>query len=325
MLLLFIIVGFYPSAVLGQKNTDYFSYHQKTILAEKLIGQERFNDALRLYDTLIDTHDFVFLRDYKIATQLALSLGQNEKAIEYLRQAMLSGWKMKKIRRNKYLAPLQATDEFKRLSGEYNSLRDAYEASLDADLRKQVKKMASKDQSKAFGALFTFSSSAQDRYAENKFAPHSEQQMAELIEILQVHDYPGEQLIGNDYWMSTILSHHNSISQDYNSKDTLYPALKPRLIEALKRGMISPFELALVDEWYRAVKSGRSVPYGYGILDPPTHGALQGFNALRQTVYLRSIELRNLLVEVQEKTGMNFYLPGEPWVKGKVEVVENEK
>ncbi len=323
-MLLTLILDLYPYETLSQKNDDYTLYHQKTIVAEKLIGQERFADALKFYDTLIGSHDYVFLRDFKIATQLALSVGQDKKAASYLRQAVLGGWKMKEIRKNKFLDPLQATDEFKHLSREYKSLRATYEASLDAGLRKRVKKMASSDQSKAFGALFTFSSTAQDRYAENKFAPHSEKQMAELKEILKVHGYPGERLIGNDFWMSTILSHHNSISKDYNFKDTIYPALKPRLVEALAKGMVSPFELALIDEWYRAVKSGRTDPAGYGILDPPSREALQRFDALRETVFLRPIELRNRLVEIQQKTGMNFYLPGEPWVKGKVEAVQNE-
>lgn len=292
-------------------------------MAEKLISQERFADALRLYDTLISTHDFVFLRDYKVATQLALNLKQMDKARSYLRQAILGGWKMNEIRKNNFLDPLLAGESFKNLKNDYKHLRGEYEARLDAVLQKRVKKMASRDQVKAFGALFTFSSDGQDRYAENKFAPHSVQQLAELIEILNEHGYPGERLIGNDYWMSTILSHHNSISREYAERDTIYPALKPRLTEALNQGQVSPFELALIDEWYRAVKSGRTDPAGYGILNPPTAEALPRFNELRQEVYLRPIEVRNRLVEVQSKTGMDFYLPGKPWIKGKIEVKGN--
>ena len=78
------------------------------------------------------------------------------------------------------------------------------------------------------GALFRIGSKSQDNYAENKFAPHSEQQISELRDILLEIGYPGEKLIGNDYWVSTILSHHNSISQAYNKKDRLYPELKPQ-------------------------------------------------------------------------------------------------
>ncbi len=324
LILLALIEALFCHAVLGQQLQDYDMYHKQVLLAEKLISQERFADALRFYDTLISTYDFVFLRDCKIATQLALKLKQTDKAHDYLQLGMLSGWKFKEIRKNKFFDALRADKGYKDIKKDYSSLRAQYEAGLNTDLRERVKKMASRDQSKAFGALFTLSSTAQDRYAENKFAPHSERQMAELIEILKVHGYPGEQLIGNDNWMSTILSHHNSISKDYNAKDTIYPILKPRLKEALVKGMISPFEFALIDDWYRAVKSGWNNDAGYGILSPPSAESLPGYNDLRQEVYLRPIELRNRLVEVQEKTGMDLCLPGEPWVKGKIEIVKKE-
>jgi len=92
------------------------------------------------------------------------------------------------------------------------------------------------------------------------------------------------------------------------------------LNEALNSGRLSPFEFALIDEWHRDVKSGRSDPAGYGILIPPTAESLPRFNVLRHEVYLRPIEVRNRLVEVQSKTGMDFYLPGKPWVNGKIKI-----
>lgn len=128
-----------------------------------------------------------------------------------------------------------------------------------------------KDQWKAIGALFSFNDKAQDRYAEKKFAPQSERQIAEFSNIFKDYGYPGEKLIGNDFWMSTILSHHNSISQYYNKKDTIYPRLRPQLKDALKKGQISPFEFALIDDWYYSTKSEKKKPT-YGILNAPTQG-----------------------------------------------------
>jgi hypothetical protein len=143
--------------------------------------------------------------------------------------------------------------------------------------------------------------------------------MEELRKILDSHGYPGEQLIGNNYWMSTILSHHNSISEEYNKKDTIYPELKPKLMQALAKGQVSPFELALIDDWYRTVtKADQNA--SYGILNPPSKAKLTESNALRRSVGLRAIELRNSLVDMQEKTGMDFYLPGNAWIDGKIEI-----
>jgi hypothetical protein len=253
-----------------------------------------------------------------VASQLALHLRQKEKALTYVREGILTGWEMKSINRNDFLAPLREGQAWKVLEAEYSSLREKYESSLDSKLQERVKKMYSQDQKKALKALFKLSSKSQDRYAENKFAPHSEMQMEELINILNTRGYPGEKLIGNDYWMSTILSHHNSISQNYAKQDTLYPGLQPKLMQALQKGEVSPYELALIDEWRRSTL--REDPrIGYAILNPPAHGMAAHSNELRKSVYLRSIETHNSLLDIQEKSGMDFYLP-DGWIKGKIEI-----
>ena len=123
--------------------------------------------------------------------------------------------------------------------------------------------------------------------------------------------------------MSTILSHHNSISQAYNNKDTLYAAIKPSLELALRKGQISPFEIALIEEWYQLTTNGRSTPI-YGIIESPTQTTLTAVNQSRKSVFLRSVELRNGLVDIQEKTGMDFYLAGNPWVNGKIKFINDQ-
>ena len=120
--------------------------------------------------------------------------------------------------------------------------------------------------------------------------------------------------------MSTILSHHNSISEDYVRKDTMYIFLRPKLMDALKQGQISPFEIAIIDDWYRAVKSGRKA-ISYGFLGPElTALTLEETNTLRSSIWLRSVQTRNKLVAIQEETGIDFYLPGQPWISGRIKI-----
>ena len=298
---------------------DYTLYHIQILKAEQQIASENFKEALIIYESAFNDYDFVFLRDYQRATQLAFFLNEHQKTDLLLRSAIKSGWSLKSIKKNKFLAEYRKTDNWKSLKKDYDSLRNLYEKRINLPLRERVKKMFSKDQGKALGALFTFSSKAQDRYAESKFAPHSIDQMHEFAEIMDSHGYPGERLIGNSIWMSTILSHHNSISQEFVERDTLYPSLRPHLFHSLKNGQISPFEMALIDDWYLGVKSGRTST-GYGILNPPERENLNESNELREQIYMRSIELRNRLVEIENETGIDFYLQGEPWVEGKIEV-----
>lgn len=312
-----LIITFSWPPLKANETKGYVHYHQQVLKAEQLITEEKYDLALKIYEGLMQDYEFVFLKDYKIAAQLALQLGDTQKATELIKKAILVGWEWKSIRKNEFLAPLHESGDWKTLKKSYVQLHKQYLSTLNNPLRKQVKRMISRDQWKALGALFTFSSKAQDRYAEKKFAPHSEKQLAELKAILQEYGYPGEQLIGNNFWVSTILSHHNSISREYGQKDTLYNSIKPELEKALKNGQISPFELVLIDEWYRTVQQQKMT---YGILNPPSRKGLSATNDLRAAFYLRSVETRNKLIEIQEKTGMNFYLEGSPWIDGKIDV-----
>lgn len=299
------------------ESPDYLEYHKQITAAEKSIGEHQFKAALEQYAQIFERYDFVFLRDYKVASQLALYLDDRAKAFEYIRAGMSAGWALKDIKKNKFLKPLQKDSEWTEIQESYAGLRSQYQAKIDPDLREEVHLMFKKDQKKAMGALLKIGNKAQEKYGTITFAPHSEKQMLSLVEIIDTVGYPGEKLIGNDFWMSTIISHHNSISLEYSRRDTLYNFIKPKLIGAIENGEMSPYEFALADDWQKAAASERTAT-GYGFLISPKKATLSQTDELRRKIGLRSIGLRNKLVEVEEKTGMNFYLPD--WIEGKINI-----
>jgi len=301
----------------ANENLDYKEYHIQINEAEKLLSEEQFADALVQYEQVFTVYDFVFLRDYKVASQLALYLNDSTKAFEYLKEGIAAGWELKDLKKNEFLKELQKDSKWITIEQSYSNLHSQYQTGIDQNLRETVHLMFKKDQKKAMAALFRIGNKAQEKYGTKKFAPHSENQMFKLIEILNNDGYPGERIIGNDFWMSTIIGHHNSISLEYSKKDTLYNFIRPKLINAIANGDISPYEFALMDDWQKAVESERAVP-GYGFLNSPKKYTLLKTNQLRQDIGLRSVGLRNKLIDMEKKTGMNFYLPD--WIKGKINI-----
>ena len=301
----------------ANENLEYEDYHKQIIEAEKFLSEEQFAKALVQYEQVFETYDFVFLRDFKVASQLALYLNDTTKAFKYLKEGISAGWELKDLKKNEFIKELQKDPKWMTIEQSYGNLHSQYQTRIDQKLRETVHQMFKQDQKKAMGALFRVGNKAQEKYGTKKFAPHSENQMVKLIEILNNDGYPGEKIIGNDFWMSTIISHHNSISLEYSSKDTVYNFIKPALISAISKGEMSPYEFALVDDWQKAVATKRTVP-GYGFLISPKDSTLQETDQLRHKIGLRSIALRNTLIEVEEKTGMNFYLPD--WIKGKIDI-----
>ncbi len=299
--------------------SSYLTYHQKVIDAEQLIANHNFEEALNHYTSLFNDYDFVFVKEYKVAAQLAILTNNNTLATDYLKSGIKGGWTPKAIKRNKLVRPL--LDALSK--AETTHLIEGYQKTLNQPLRSQAHEMFKKDQKMAIKALFRVGQKAKNRYNEEKFAPHSEQQMAKLITILNEYGYPGEHLIGNNYWLSPVLSHHNSISSAYNKVDTLFDFVRPKLIKALDNGQISPFEFALIENWKIAAESNHSQA-SYGFLGPTLNSkTLISADSLRNNIGMRSIELRNQMVDLQEETGIDFYLQGNPWQDGKIRVVGN--
>lgn len=311
------------SSLLAQKQTDYINYHQAIINAEELILNEKYSEALLTFEKVFDSYDYVFLKDYKVAAQLALFIKEETKAFEFIRLGISDGWTLKDIAENKFLEPLQKKEEWETIKSEYDSLRNIYNARLNQKLRSEVREMFKLDQRLDFPYYLRIGQKAKERYAIRKFMPNNVKQVVRLREIFNEYGYPGEKLIGNALWMSTILTHHNSISTAFSQKDTLYPALKPQLLKAIQKGEMSPADYAVIEDWYVAVKSNRQEA-AYGYLNTLTEKELPKSNELRQNIGLRPIEIRNALVDVQTRTGMNFYLDGAPWVKGKINAI-NER
>ena len=317
--LCFVCFFLSPTNSTARDDDDYLAYHRAIIKVETAIADQAYNTALNQYRQVFAGYDFVFLRDYKIATQLALHTGRTDEAFAYLKQGIANGWELKAIRKNRFLKKLRQYGEWKTVERQYDSLRGNYRARINPTVRATVKKLFRKDQWKAMGGLFMFGPKAQDRYAERKFAPQSEKQLAYLDQIISTYGYPGERLIGNNFWTATILSHHNSMTVKRTRNDTLYPHLKPRLLQAIRTGQMSPPEFAIIDDWYITVGSDHAEK-AYGYLSNSLTNAERGrADQLRNQIGLRSVSTRNRLLDIQQQTGMNFYLPPWPRPNGKID------
>ncbi len=321
VLTLWFLVFLEPMAAKTNFDDDYFVYHTRIAQAEALITAGSFDQALEIYDQIDEAYSFVFLRDYQVATQLAWHLGRTSEAYEFLKLGIAGGWEMKSINKNTFLRALRETKAWTKIKDQYDSLRGVYLERMDLELRSEVRKMSLKDQKKALGALFRIGSNAQDRFGERKFAPQNEVRVRRLIEITKEKGYPGEKLVGFDPWAQGILSRHNSISRAYCKQDTLFPYLRPMLISAIGRGEMSPHNFAVIEDWFIAVESGWQTG-SYGYLAELKEEDILRSNRLRTEIGLRKVETRNKLIEVQEQTQMDFYLPWWPKKNGKISIAE---
>ena len=297
---------------------DYFQYHKQVLEIESLLAADQYQQALTKYDELFAIYDYVFLKDYKIAAQVAAHLGQEDKAFDYLGLGVSDGWTIKGIKKHSKLKPLKRNPRWSELERSYEALRQDFLERINDSLRNEVNLLSKEDQKLALKYLLKPSKKARNQFIEQEAIPLSERHMTVLTEIIQKIGYPGERLIGNSVWMSTILGHHNSLSPEYQQQDSIYPALKPHLIEAVRNGELDPYDLAVIDDWYITVKSDHNKS-SYGIIKEIKQSEITSCNEYREQLAIRSVELRNQLVDIQKKTGIDFYLNMESWVRGKIQ------
>ncbi|BFP40849.1 hypothetical protein FGF1_16940 [Flavobacteriaceae bacterium GF1] len=315
---LWLLVLFLPSLkAWSQQNPDYATYHQEVLTAEARIADRDFKGALQQLEQIMMDYDFVFLKEYKIASQLALKTGDTLKTFQLVKEGIKSGWSLKEIRRNAFFKPLKRSHSWKKLMKSYPILATEHQGTVNGKLHEEVHDMFKRDQKLALGYLFRIGQKAKEKYANKKVVPHTKKQMEQLRTILEIHGYPGEKLVGDGTWMSVILSHHNSVSEDFSKRDTLYEALRPQLLVAITKGELNPYEFALIEDWRIAVKYDRQKA-GYGYIEYLNKDQLSQSNALRKQLNIRSIALRNTLVDIQKETRMDFYLAGSGWVNGKI-------
>lgn len=103
---LFLLLLF--SFLYAQKSRDYIEYHKTVLGIEELIIKEDFQDALYQIDEISNSYEFVFLKEYKIATQLAIYIKDFDSAFKYLKLGISEGWTLKEIKKNKFIKPLIA-------------------------------------------------------------------------------------------------------------------------------------------------------------------------------------------------------------------------
>ena len=315
-ILSFVLILSTLSTAFTAKN-DYSTYHAEVYQAEELIVQESFAEALDIYRKLFETYDFIFVRDYKIATQIAWQLGFKGEAYEYLSLGIAGGWELKSIEGNEFLKELRHQQEWAVIKSQYDSLQNVFNQNINQEIRAEVRKMSLSDQRKGLGAVFRIGSKSKDRFGENKFAPQNEKYLLRLMDIIENDGFPGEKLVGYEPWGQGIVSRHNSISQAYCKSDTLYPYLKPILLSSITKGDLSPASFAWIDDWFITVESGWSTG-SYGYVKPLKKNEISKSNELREQIGLRKVETRNQLIDLQNKTQMDFYLPIRPEKNGKI-------
>ncbi|PSR56715.1 hypothetical protein AHMF7605_26085 [Adhaeribacter arboris] len=296
---LFLLLLFLPVFCSAQ-TPNYLNYHHQIIQAEEYLVARQFPESLKIYRQLTATYPHVFLRDMKVAAQLAAYTKDTANLYFFLEKAMQKGWTAKQILKRENLQPFKSDDRFQKLLAGEDQFHKTFENKINLTLRKEIKQMLAADQKRALRVALTPGKKWRQQYTMKKFVPQNRVQVRRINQIMDQVGYPGEKIIGDHSWATVLISH--------NEHDYIYQQLRPKLYAALKRGEISAIELAIVESWRRVVDTnGQEKAFVIWEQEVSQEEAAHA-DSLRSSIGLRSIALNNKLLDLEKELKMKFYL-----------------
>lgn len=301
----FILFGLILSAPLPAQ--DYSSYHEKINRAEEFLGQEDFQAALALYQEVVDSFDFVFVKDVLVAAQIAAFLNRPQETTKWLQEGFSRGLRKDCVKDIKIFDSYVASSEWKYVLQDYQSVRKGYLGTIDFEASKEWAKRYEREQ-KTKGKEFY-----RDVVVRN---------FERIEEYTKRGEFPGDRQIGVDY---SRLSKDLTDCDLGNSKVIVtllhqpyaYSSLEEDLEAAVLSGDLHPREYAMI---YVFEQTKQSVLYKNSLQEDvtietlhfnlpfqATHKDLDRVNADRARFLLGTVETEAAKKALEEKYGFNLF------------------
>jgi len=258
----------------GSYAQNYIDYHKTIIQAEQEILKENYTQALQHYQELFKDYDFVFAIDYFTATQLAVQTQQYETAFQYLRNGVKKGISMKLIMSNEILSELDNQKGWNAFEADYDRLRETYPNSIDTEICSELQSLYETNVSmtQQHNPAEPFSVAYSNMKSKKMVRKHA----TTVMDIMQLHGFPGEKLVGLDECTSDLNSNQSHIvGKDVflNSKMAFVmlthyysepnKSINDKLMKELKKGNLDPSQFAIINDYMAEYGDGRFGNFSY--------------------------------------------------------------
>lgn len=163
---------------------NYFNYHRGINKAEHLFFVEnKQRQAFAIYDQLLQHYDFIFIKDYFIAAQIACKYQDTQRVYKYLAACFKNGLNIAELSLSPVLSSCNMQEGNEKLRSLYDSCRSVYLSRIDLDYLGKMYQQYSEDQNDK--------SLPRQQYNETLQA-HLER----LIGLIKTRGFPSDKLIG---------------------------------------------------------------------------------------------------------------------------------
>ncbi|MDA8692787.1 hypothetical protein N9L92_01905 [Saprospiraceae bacterium] len=226
-----------------QAQEDYLDYHQSIIIAEDLISDEKFEDAVVEYNKLFEAYDYVFIKDLLIAAQIAYLSKNIEKTNEWLIEAISDGYDCDCIDRLPVFKEYVKSNDWIIIESKSKELNEAYLGTIDRGLYYEFHHRYKEEQE---------NKSNRSRYRDIVISNYKR-----IKELMDTIPFPSERIIGIDNGAIFKTSSGGSLSNCEASNSKVIPTLLhydnpitdigiEKFLYALKLGHLHPRQFASI-------------------------------------------------------------------------------
>lgn len=201
--LLLIIAIILSQHSIAQAN--YFEYYQEINKGRLLATDGEYEKATQTYKSIFENFPFRFARDCVNAVEISSLTAIDSATAYFIGCALKQGIPFAYFRDNPKLEAFRTTERWEKLKTKAKGFHQAYEASLNKDIRNEINAMFAADQAirKRF---YHWSNFWRRPFLGAKWERLNAQQVERMMEITKEHGFPGEMLIGID-----LPEHHEKI------------------------------------------------------------------------------------------------------------------
>ena len=253
---------------------NYISYHKGIVYAEKNILQENYKEALFTLDSLFKRYEFVFAIDYFTAAQLATTLQQYDRAIDYLKDGASAGITKQLVEGNTILQTLSTQEVWKDYEDAYDTLRDEYLTSIDWELCEKLNKLFQVDLDMT--NQLTEASNLKANFIDLKWRKQIKKNAYELLNIIQTYGFPGERLVGLDecdesfdakkepiVGRTVLLNAKMAFVMLMHYYRSPHDDINEVLLAEVKKGNMPPSQYAVIQDYLAEAFDPKYSPYQY--------------------------------------------------------------
>jgi hypothetical protein len=174
---------------------DYVEYHKTINRIDEDIVNNEYALAIERLDTLYENYDFIYARHCFKALQICCVSQDSTSADKWLAKAFIQGVPIWMVRSNDLTKNVCNYSTTQSTIKQYDSLRNIYNNSISHDLRNKIDSLFEIDQKHTRKVNDGFILLRHTWYGL-KWLRNNKKQFKILNEMIDIHGYPGEKLIG---------------------------------------------------------------------------------------------------------------------------------